>query len=327
MRYNSIKSYYRSSVHMMQRPKLTIKEQVEHMKSRGITFSVYTESEAETFLRNSTYFFKIKAFDKDFVFNPTTNSYVNLDFAYLIELSTLDMHLRRLILHATLDIEHYLKVWLIRDISSNPNEDGYDIVDRFFTVYPDVKQTVEAKAENSMCKDLIQKLQIEGYAVWNLIEVLSFGDFIKLFTVYDQNNGNRNKGLLSCLFAVRCLRNAAAHNNCLLNSLRAPYTRSIKASMYLSRLTSQIPKIKTTTREKKMSNPVIHDFVAMLWVYKEVVTSPKTKEHFTRELHQLFDVRMKQHADYFNSNENISSAYSFILKVVNYIFPQNESQN
>lgn len=312
---------------MAQRPKLTIEQQVQHMKSRGVTFSIYSESAAENFLRNSTYFFKIKAFDKDFIFNPVTHSYVNLDFAYLIELSTLDMHLRRLILHATLDIEHYLKVWLLRDISSNPNEDGYDIVRRFFMAYPEVKVAVEAKAENSMCKDLIEKLQLEGYAVWNLIEVLSFGDFIKLFTVYDQNNGDRNKDLISCLFAVRCLRNAAAHNNCLLNSLRAPYTRTIRASMYLSRFTSQIPGVKSTSREKKMSNPVIHDFVAMLWIYKNVVTSKKTLEHFTGELHQLFDTRMKEHKNYFTSNENIVSSYSFVLKAINFIFPMETPQS
>lgn len=311
---------------MKQRPKLTIEQQIQHMKSRGITFSIYSEYEAENFLRESTYFFKIKAFDKDFIYNPVKETYVNLDFAYLIELSTLDMHLRRLILHASLDIEHYLKVRLLRDISLNPNEDGYDIVRRFFIAYPEVKAAVETKAENSMCKDLIQKMKLEGYAVWNLIEVLSFGDFIKLFTVYDQNNGGCNKDLISCLFAVRCLRNAAAHNNCLLNSLRAPYTRSIKASLYLSRFTSKIPGVKSTSREKKMSNPVIHDFIAMLYVYKNVVTSRKTIKYFTNELHHLFDIRMKDHKEYFTANENIVSAYSFVLKAINYLFPIGSSQ-
>ena len=144
-----------------------------------------------------------------------------------------------------------------------------------------------------MCKDLVEKLESENYAIWNLIEVLSFGDFVRLYTLYDREYGNHNKGLIQCLYAVRCLRNAAAHNNCLLNSLRLPYTRKIHSSYSISRAVSQIPNgPKTTSREKKLANPVIHDFVAMLYVYKKIVSSPRTAEHFTKELHDLFDIRM-----------------------------------
>ena len=106
-----------------------------------------------------------------------------------------------------------------------------------------------------MCCDLIRKLEKEGYAVWNLIEVLSFGDLVMLCEVYDQNTGGKNEDLFRCLFAVRCLRNAAAHNNCLLNSMRAPYTRKIKPSMFLNHFASTIPGIKATSREKKDVEP------------------------------------------------------------------------
>jgi len=237
------------------RPKLTIEQQVEHLKNKGVAFTLCTEEQAASFLAYSTFFFKVKAFDKDYEINPKTGKYLNLDFAYLMELSTLDMHLRRLILHATLDLEHYLKVMLIREISENPDEDGYEIVDRFFSVYPEVKASISAKSENSMCCDLIRKLEKEGYAVWNLIEVLSFGDLVMLCEVYDQNTGGKNEDLFRCLFAVRCLRNAAAHNNCLLNSMRAPYTRKIKPSMFLNHFASTIPGIKATSREKKDVEP------------------------------------------------------------------------
>ena len=146
----------------IRRPKLTIEQQVEHLKNKGVMFALCTEDQAVSFLKYSTFFFKVKAFDKDYAINPKTGKYLNLDFAYLMELSTLDMHLRRLILHATLDIEHYLKVMLIREVSENPDEDGYEIVERFFNVYPGVKTSISDKSENSMCRDLIQKLQKEG---------------------------------------------------------------------------------------------------------------------------------------------------------------------
>lgn len=311
---------------IIHRPKLTIEQQVDHLKSKGVTFTLCSEEQAISFLRNSTFFFKIKAFDKNYVINPKTGLYINLDFAYLMELSTLDMHFRRLILHATLDIEHYLKVWLIREISENPNEDGYEIVERFFNVHPGVKTSLEAKSDESMCKDLIQKQKREGYAVWNLIEVLSFGDLVKLCELYDQNNGGKNEDLFRGLFAVRCLRNAAAHNNCLLNSLKSPYTRKIKPSKFLNHFASTIPKIKETSREKKMSNPVIHDFVGLLYVYDKVVTSPKTREHFSSELHQLFDERMLSKKEYFQKNEVITSSYSFVVRAINQLYPTSDAQ-
>ena len=102
-------------------------------------------------------------------------------------------------------------------------------------------------------------------------------------------------------------------------------TRKIHSSYSISRAVSQIPNgPKTTSREKKLANPVIHDFVAMLYVYKKIVSSPRTAEHFTKELHDLFDIRMKRHSNYFESNECISSAYHFMKTVINDWFPSGQ---
>ena len=59
-------------------------------------------------------------------------------------------------------------------------------------------------------------------------------------------------------------------------------------------------------------------------VYKKIVSSPRTAEHFTKELHDLFDIRMKRHSNYFESNECISSAYHFMKTVINDWFPSGQ---
>lgn len=41
------------------RPKLTIEQQVEHLKSKGVTFTLCTEEQAILFLKYSTFFFKV----------------------------------------------------------------------------------------------------------------------------------------------------------------------------------------------------------------------------------------------------------------------------
>ena len=42
---------------MSERSKLTLAEQIQWMKAKGITFNIYSEDRAIEFLKNSTYFF------------------------------------------------------------------------------------------------------------------------------------------------------------------------------------------------------------------------------------------------------------------------------
>ena len=130
-----------------------------YMKNKGITFDHCSEKDAVRFLQESTYFFKVKAFDKNYIAHPKTGHYYNLDFSYLMELSTLDMRLRRLILHATLDIEHFLKVQLIRDVSSNPVEDGKVKVHGEFQKVAPISASLQKRLlENGMPPRLLEQI-------------------------------------------------------------------------------------------------------------------------------------------------------------------------
>ena len=121
---------------MRKRPKISVKDQIKHMKSKGIKFSIVTEPEAEKYLTENTYYFKIKSYAKMFEKYQTTEragQYVNLEFAFLKELAIIDMHLRHLILKVAVDVEHSIKVQFMQDFN-NCACDGYEIIDDFF--YP-----------------------------------------------------------------------------------------------------------------------------------------------------------------------------------------------
>ena len=86
-----------------ERPLIDAAQQVRHLKERGVRFELADEREAERFLRESNFFFKVKAFAKCFsrYTNPASKhfgSYINLDFAHLSELTRLDHHLRETVL-------------------------------------------------------------------------------------------------------------------------------------------------------------------------------------------------------------------------------------
>lgn len=142
------------------KPKLTIDEQIQNMKDKNIQFSIVNEKEAEKFLSYNNYYFKIKAYLKVFdkySSGENKGKYYNVDFAYIKELSTLDMYFRKAILNIALDTEHYLKVKILFDISSNSYENGYDIVNNFISQYDNVKDRIALKSKNSTCEQLIKR--------------------------------------------------------------------------------------------------------------------------------------------------------------------------
>ena len=119
--------------------KLTIDEQIEDLKKKGVTFEIMSEEEAKKFLRYNNYYFKLKSYAKNYPINPKNGKYVNLEFAYLVELSKLDMYLRKIILGMCLDVEHILKTRMLYDLSRNEKEDGYNIVKKYLWAYPNTK--------------------------------------------------------------------------------------------------------------------------------------------------------------------------------------------
>lgn len=308
------------------RPKLNFDEQIQYLKnSKGIKFNIISEDEAKLFLQNNNYFFKIKAYGKNYSINTNKSSenygkYNDLEFAYLKELSTIDMFLREKILKLALNIEHFLKIQLLKDVTENNAEDGYNIVKKFSrNIRPDLLNGIKEKSANSYCKDLIEH-RINNFAVWDLIEVISFGEFVDLYTYYYSMNKCSTKCMSNNLKSVQWLRNAAAHNNCIINHLSPEYSIDSLNREVCDYISKNIKNISAKNRLKKMSNKPVHDFVVMLYVFDNVVTSEKIKYHTLKELKEIFDDRLLHHKDYFQKNALIQSNYEFVKKIIDYYF-------
>lgn len=305
----------------MRKAKLSIDAQIEHMKNeKGILFNLVNEDTARMYLKNNNYYFRIKAYAKNYeqyIYGPKKGKYINLEFAFLQELAILDMHLRKLLFQMTIDIEHYLKTQLLRDFESNGDEDGYNIIALLFSANSNIKPRIVEK-HSGYCLDLIDKYK-DQFALWNIIEVMSFGDFIALYRLYYETYPSKDD-LSNFLFSVKKLRNATAHNNCLLNSLKKPYGRRInpnkKYTTYLSTYFDFGPRIK----KNKMTNAVIHDIVVSIHTFSTVVSSQSVKRHSLAALRSLIHKRMARNRHYFSKNEEIKSSYWFIRKIVDYYY-------
>ena len=159
--------------------KLTVEEQIANLKDKNVQFFLCNEEEAKKFLKYNNYYFKLKSYAKNYNMDVKTKKYYNLDFAYLIELSKLDAYVRKVILDLSLYVEHYLKVRLMNDLSNNPEEDGYNIVNLFLEYHPNAKVDIIGKVgKYSFCSDLAEKhlnelQEIKKLALWNIVELLS----------------------------------------------------------------------------------------------------------------------------------------------------------
>lgn len=76
--------------------KLTIDGQITDLVKKGVVFNIMNEDVAKKFLRYNNYYFKLKSYASNYPVNPKTGKYVNLEFAYLVELSKIDMYFRKL---------------------------------------------------------------------------------------------------------------------------------------------------------------------------------------------------------------------------------------
>lgn len=306
----------------MHKKKLSIDEQIEDLKIKGVTFNEISEDEAKKFLRYNNYYFKLKTYARNYQkYNKPEmqGKYINLDFAYLIELSTLDMYFRKIIMQMCLDIEHFLKVRLMYDISNNSNEDGYNIVNKYLDGRYNILNDLFKNAETSATAELIAKFHDSEISIWKFVETLSFGRFVEIYDLYYGTYGGYNYS--SYLGSIKFLRNAAAHNNCLLNSIRKPYQTKINKTMKVMDKVSKIKNI-TTSYKDKMSNPVIHDFVTLLFVYSDLLNYPSNRnmrEKGIETVKHFFDTTLVRKKDYFLKNDVLCDNYNFIRLILKFL--------
>ena len=111
------------------KPRLSLDEQIQHLKDKGILFNIMDEDFAKQYLRYNNYY-KLTSFRKNYDKHPggeNEGKYINLEFAYLVDMSIIDMRLRYRVVEMALDIEHHTKLQLLRKMDEY-DEDGYQIV-------------------------------------------------------------------------------------------------------------------------------------------------------------------------------------------------------
>jgi len=317
----------------MLKQKYSLQEQIQHMEKKGITFDLINHDEAKSFLQNNNYYFRIKSYAKNYdKYSQTKNRgrYINLDFDYLKELSIIDMHLRRLLLRMTIDIEHTLKVNFLDGVLNKDNNDGYKIVQNFFTTSDGrfIKQQLEKFNQtyskiNTKSRSYTSSLSVKyhpNYPIWCIVELLSFGDFIRLYNFYYYTERKMKSPYGELLWSTRIIRNAAAHNNCLLNNLS--HQQKTQTSNLLRKELINSPKTKTYYHRYK-DNYLILDILSVYYLYNHVITNIDARKEIFEELKTKVVARVFE-KDYFRKNTTIRECFELFSLALESLKNSNE---
>ena len=319
-----------------QKQKLSYKEQIAHLKEKGIHFNIISEEEALHYLKYNTYLFKLSSYRKNYPKDMTGSKYLHLDFATLVDLAVIDMYLRSLVLKLSLNIEHFAKVNLMRKITTDSEEDGYSIVEDYFNTLSDressyIKMELERNAKSPYCKQAYQKYK-QRLPVWVFIEIISFGSFLSFYKFcaerFRSRAGAHDKKLRKMcndmtndfylMLSVKRIRNAAAHNNCIINDLRTQPSKKA-VSFELVRALRNDLGFGQESIQKKISNIRIAQILTCLYMHKKLVSSPTINSHLSEELHN-FVSRLFAKSKYDN-NLLIKSTFDVLSAVVDKWYP------
>ena len=214
-------------------------------------------------------------------------------------------------------------------------EDGYEIIQDFLASYDHpngsktpnrLKQEIERGKNSPYTRDLIASFPDFRFPVWAFQEVISFGSF-NYFTKFCSERFE-DKTLANDFYLlqdVRSLRNACAHNNCIINDMGAK-PGGKRPNDTISQAVSSVASIGSGQRRSKLSNERLRQIVATLYLHKERASSG-VLEHRTEDLGK-FAERMKKNIDYYDGNNQIKSGFRFIGSLIESWYPtaQNDTQ-
>lgn len=230
----------------------------------------------------------------------------------LKDLSTIDMYLKQWILNASLSVEHSLKVNLLKDIQEK-GIDEFDIVAKYLKKYPKILDEIEFRRDTPYVRKLLSKYSHPKYPIWVYLEVIPFGEFVNFYKHYC-NEYSYDKFSSDLLYNVRNIRNASAHNNCVIHDL------ANKNGFYKNELVdildSLLPNTKRRTIQDRLKNNSVQDFISLLIAVDSVIMSDELKAHYLNNIKNLFDGRMIRDAHLYKSSPALNQMYEFCKEIV-----------
>lgn len=296
------------------------------MKFKGIKFEHTSEIDAMKTLEFKNYYFKISNYKNNFFVQEVkyqgteSHRYIGLDFKHLEDLASLDMQLRYIILKMCLDIEHSIKLMIMKKVTIDDNEDGRSIINDFFdyvrmetSINDPYKKMLKYVEKDSFLSSEYKKYK-DNTPIWFFVEHIQFGDlcwFVEF--LYTKKNYKEFEDLNSVIKLVKNIRNKAAHNSPILNTIVVK--NQMGGGDKNKRIVEFAKKhgVKKNTIKNRLTNYNTHDLLAMFYVYKKVVTSDGMKRH---RIQELFTFMNRVQREAYIYDDRFKSVYKLFRKIL-----------
>lgn len=335
---------------LAKKPYRSTMELVEKMECKGITFQNISKDDAAKYLLEKNNFLRLYAYRKNFQkaeLGGKKGKYINLDLCHLKALAILDLQLRKQIFGICIDIEHYLKLSILQDFETRKPEDAYAIVTaflntNFYTAEEILKKCIrrngyignllnkyiseqDEKDKTIFCFEQYSGDELKYYCmdmpIWVFLESITFGSLIRFYDFYYKYYECEDECPIqvTLLNSIKSIRNACAHNNCILHDLSEKQCRphsfvrtfasrkGCKRSMILSRLTCRS----------------IHEFTSVLYLANKpfqgsTFLPEDILNHDLKELQDVLSHFEEKYLCLFQKNDLILSSFQFLKKIVDF---------
>ena len=224
----------------------------------------------------------------------------------------------------TLDIEHFAKIELLKKLE-NDGCDGYQIIQEFLLATGGINEDNWVIKEINRCRDsaytgdLTLRYPDYDFPVWVFLELINFGTFITFYEYYKTGSlSGPHSREFYLLKSVKSIRNACAHNRCIINNLTKG-TSPYKPPYDVVRAIRKLPGVTFSMNQSRMSNVVLQHIVTTLYLYNKIA-SDGVKKHRAQSLNSLVD-RMFKHPEFYVNSQQISSSFTFLKLVIEGWFP------
>lgn len=316
--------------YLILKPMMKISNMVPYLKDKNIKFECCLEQDAETYLKENNNYYNVTSYKNNFVkyqCGEFEGKYIDLDFAYLKDLSIIDYRTRLVLFKMIIDIEHYLKIRILNTIEEILEEDGYKIVNLYLEKdFNDkerpkrVHESIRKKVSNEYYKEIFSKYdldkdtKIENIPIWEFLEIITFGELINFFGFFTKFYILDDNKYIFILREVNKLRNAVAHNSCVLCDLDKKDNMHRVDTLVINYLKDC--GIGKENRNTKLSNSRIRQITYTLYMFNIIVTSEGIKYNIKKEIKKLFYNRIVLHKEYYNNNELLKSIYNYFDKII-----------
>lgn len=333
------------------KPYCSATELVDKMESKGITFQKISKNDAAKYLIEKNNFLRLYAYRKNFQkaeLGEKKGKYINLDFFHLKALAILDLQLRKQIFGICIDIEHCLKLSLLKDFETRKPEDAYAIVTNFFkNNYYTANDILQKSIQrNGYISDLLKKYISEcdqlnnedddvcyytflqnntkkqyciDMPIWVLLESITFGGLIRFYEFYYEYYEEDTPISIKLLNSIKSIRNACAHNNCILHDLSGNKCHPLS---FVWTFVSKKGCTKSMI-QSRLKCRTLHEFACVLYLankrYGNSTFLPKDILH--HDLKEIQGVLVQFEHKYlcmFQKNDIILSSFQFLKKIVDF---------